>query len=73
MLQQKTQPFYKNFAALMKENKITRYRLAKDLKFSQQTVSNWYYGISEPKLSQLIKLADYFEVSIDCLAGRKDY
>ena len=49
------------------------YRLAKDLKFSQQTVSNWCYGISEPKLSQLVKLADYFEVSIDHLAGRKDY
>ncbi len=73
MLQKKPRPFYENLTALLKENRITMYRLAKDLKFSQQTVSNWYYGISEPKLSQLIKLADYFEVSIDYLAGRKDY
>ncbi len=73
MLEKKPKPFYEILAALLKENRITMYRLAKDLGFSQQTVANWYYGISEPKLSQLVRLADYFEVSIDHLAGRKDY
>lgn len=73
MLQNRPRPFYENLNALLREDRISMYRLAKDLKFSQQTVSNWCYGISEPKLSQLVKLADYFEVSIDHLAGRKDY
>ena len=73
MLEKKPKPFYEILAALLKENRITMYRLAKDLGFSQQTVANWCYGISEPKLSQLVRLADYFEVSIDHLAGRKDY
>ena len=37
------------------------------------TVNKWYNGISEPNCKQLIRLANYFECSIDYLVGREDY
>ena len=58
---------------LLQENRISMYKLAKDIHVSQQAVSNWCTGASEPKMSHLLKLADYFEVSLDCLVGRKEY
>ena len=57
---------------LIKENKITRYRVAKDLKCSKQSVINWCEGISEPKISYIRELAEYFDVSADYLLGLED-
>ena len=34
---------------LIKENKITRYKLAKDFQCSKATIINWCEGINEPK------------------------
>ncbi len=57
---------------LIKENKITKYRVAKDLKCSKQSVINWCEGISEPKISYIRQLAEYFDVSADYLLGLED-
>lgn len=57
---------------LIKENKITKYRVAKDLKCSKQSVINWCDGISEPKISHIQQLAEYFNVSADYLIGLED-
>lgn len=57
---------------LIEENKITRYKLAKDLKVSKQAVLYWCEGINEPKLSYLRQLAVYFDVSADYLLGLED-
>ena len=57
---------------LIKENKITKYRLAKELNVSKQTVLLWCDGINEPKISYLQKLAIYFDVSADYLLGLED-
>ena len=38
---------------------------------SSQTILNWENGIFEPKISQLIKLADIFDVTVDYLIDRK--
>lgn len=57
---------------LIKENKITRYKVAKDLKCSKQSVINWCEGISEPKISYIRALAEYFDVSSDYLIGLED-
>ena len=54
---------------LLKENKTTKYRLAKDLGVNKQTVSFWCDGINEPKISYLQKIALYFDVSADYLLG----
>ncbi len=36
------------------------------------TINKWYNGLTEPNCKQLIKLADYFGVSIDYLVGREN-
>ncbi|MDE6613716.1 MAG: helix-turn-helix transcriptional regulator [Clostridia bacterium] len=57
---------------LIEENKITRYRLAKDLGVSKQAVLWWCDGVNEPKISYLKKIAEYFDVSCDYLLGLED-
>lgn len=57
---------------LINENKITKYRLAKDIKCSKQSVSNWCDGVSEPKITYIRILAKYFDVTADYLLGLED-
>lgn len=57
---------------LLKENKITKYRLAKDLKLGKATILNWCNGINEPKATQIAEIATYFDVSADYLLGLED-
>ena len=57
---------------LLKENNITKYRLAKDLNVSKQAVLWWCDGINEPKISYLRNIAIYFNVSADYLLGLED-
>ncbi len=57
---------------LIEDNHITMYRLAKDLNSSKQSVVNWCNGTSEPKLSYLRALAEYFDVTSDYLLGIED-
>lgn len=58
---------------LRKENKLSQQKLGSAINVTQQCVSEWEKGKIEPTLSNLIKMADLFEVSIDFLAGRKDF
>ena len=58
---------------LLKQNKITMYRLAKDFQCSKATITNWCYALNEPKASDIVKLAIYFDVSTDYLLGLEDY
>jgi len=51
---------------------ISRYKLAKDLNISQQTVANWYHGENEPKATQIAILCNYLDVSADYLLGISD-
>ena len=57
---------------LIKERKITQYRLAKDLAISDGLISDWKNGRSSPTSERLIKLAKYFNVSTDYLLGLTD-
>lgn len=50
---------------------ISQSELGMLLGVSGQTILNWENEIYEPKIDQLIKLADYFNVSIDYLVERK--
>ncbi|MBQ8196535.1 MAG: helix-turn-helix transcriptional regulator [Clostridia bacterium] len=54
---------------LIKEFRITKYRLAKDLQCSKQSVCNWCDGVSEPKITYIRALCKYFDVSADYLLG----
>lgn len=39
---------------------------------SKMAISHWEKGHSEPSISQLIILSNYFEVSVDYLIGKTD-
>lgn len=56
---------------LRNKNGYTQNEIASKLNVSGQTILNWENGIYEPKIDQLIKLADIFNVSIDYLVERK--
>lgn len=47
--------------------------LANAVGIDQRTISNYETGKTYPDSFALIKLADYFKVSIDYLVGRTDY
>ncbi len=47
--------------------------LAKAVGIDQRTISNYEIGKTNPDSDALIKLADFFGVSIDYLLGRTNY
>ncbi len=47
--------------------------LAEAVGIDQRTISNYETGRTNPDSDALIKLADFFGVSIDYLVGRTDY
>ncbi len=56
---------------LRNKSGLTQNEIASKLGVSGQTILNWENGIYEPKINQLIQLADLFGVSIDYLVERK--
>lgn len=56
---------------LRKQNKLNQTDIAKVLQIEQNTYSKYEIGKAEPNISNLIKLADYYQVSIDYLVGRE--
>ena len=57
---------------LRKELNISQLKLAIDLNMSQNTISRYENMEREADYETLIKLADYFGVSLDYLLGRTD-
>ena len=61
------------FAEKLKELRIEKgvgqVELAKAINVSKGIISLWENGLREPKLSNLIELANFFEVSLDYLVG----
>lgn len=57
---------------LRTERHITQLKMAMDLNMSQNTISRYENGEREPGIAELIRIADYFHVSIDFLVGRTD-
>ncbi len=53
------------------KNKLTQNELGKIIGVSGQTILNWENDIFEPSIVNLIKLANFFNVSIDYLVDRK--
>ena len=54
------------------EKNIGQVELAKTLNVSKGIISLWENNLREPKLSNLIILANFFGVSLDFLAGIED-
>lgn len=60
---------YKTFEELLKINKTTVYRVAKDTGIAPSTLSDWKNGRSAPKADKIRRLAAYFGVSTDYMLG----
>lgn len=54
------------------ERGLSQQQLAKQIETTQSNIGRWENGTNEPTASQLIKLANYFDCSIDFLVGRVD-
>ncbi|MDE6397813.1 MAG: helix-turn-helix transcriptional regulator, partial [Clostridiales bacterium] len=52
---------------------LSQRKLAKEVGTSQANLSRWEQGVNEPSIMECWKLADYFDISIDILCGRKEY
>jgi len=57
---------------LRKSKGLSQLRLATDLNTTQNTISRYETGEREPGIAELIKIADYFHVSVDYLIGHTD-
>ena len=57
---------------LRNKSGLTQNEIATKLGVSGQTILNWENKIYEPKIGQLIQLADLFNVTIDYLVERKN-
>lgn len=56
--------------SLRKQNKIKQDDMAKTLNLARSTYQSYEYGVAEPDINTLIKMADFFDVSLDYLCGR---
>ena len=65
--------FGEQLYALRIENNISRAKIAEELNISVRLVSYWENGKRECDFDMLIKIANFFAVSIDYLLGRTDY
>lgn len=61
---------YKNIRSIREDNDITQKQMAGLLNVSQNTYSQYETGKIEWPVSTLVKIADYFDVSVDYLLDR---
>lgn len=57
---------------LRRERGISQVRLAMELSVSQHTISRYETGEREADYAMLIRIADYFDVSVDYLLERTE-
>ena len=62
-----------NIRNLRKQKKLSQMQFADLMGFSRSLIANWEREERDPNTADLIKIADYFDVSVDYLLGREDY
>lgn len=63
---------HQRLKSLRLEKKITQQNIANAIGVTTRNIQNFEYGTARPKLENVIKLADFFNVSLDYLVGRSD-
>lgn len=61
-----------NIRMLREKKGLTQNALAEQVRVSFQAISSWERGVSVPELENAIRLADFFEVSLDKLIANAD-
>lgn len=62
----------KNLKDLRKQNNLSQQKLADILHVSQQSVYKYENNITSPDIETLIRMADYFNTSVDYLVEHTD-
>ncbi len=65
-------PFYKRLRDLREDRDLTQTKLGEILSCSQRVYSNYERGDIDIPTSTLIKLANFYDVSVDYILGRSD-
>ena len=63
-------PFGMRLREVLKEYKTSQGKLIRELPVSASVLYRWLSGKSQPTIPMLIKLANYFDCSVDYLIGR---
>ena len=63
-------PFCQQLGVILKHFNITKYRLEKQTGLSEKTVNRWHNGKTTPTADSLIRMAQFFDCSVDFLLGR---
>lgn len=61
--------FGQRLIELRAEKKLSQHALALELGVGKSVISLWELDKADPTLTNLIKIAEFFDVSIDYLAG----
>lgn len=64
--------FHEKLRMLRKEKKLSQVEVGKILHYGYTAISNYENGRNEPTLTDLCRLADFFDVSTDFLLGRTE-
>lgn len=64
--------FGERLRILRQQKELSIRKLADDLKYGKTTIANWENDNRFPDRETLIKLADFFNVTVDYLLGRTD-
>ncbi len=65
------EPFSENLKELMAGKSVSK--VAKEIGIPQQTLSRYLHNQREIGIENLCKIADYFDVDLDVLTGRRDF
>ena len=63
----------KNLFILRKKRKLSREAVARALEISSMTYQRYEKNLREPTAPLMVKLADFFDVSVDELLGRENF
>ncbi len=64
--------FSERLIQLRKGKGLSQIALSKELGVSSRVYQTYEYGKSEPGMSNLVSIANFFDVSLDYLTGRTD-
>ena len=65
-------PFYRRIRDLREDKDLTQAKMGEILSCSQRVYSNYERGDIDIPTITLIKIADFYQVSVDYLLGRTD-
>jgi transcriptional regulator with XRE-family HTH domain len=63
--------FHENFSNILQQRGLKASQITKDTGIPGSSLSEWKTGVRQPSYDNLLRLADYLEVSIDELLGRQ--